>query len=423
MHKPIQHGASLLAACLVLGVISSAASAGISVSPLKQEVTVKPGEAVKFKISVSNNKRREADTAQAIRLEVMDVTVSQGGALAFTERGRQKHSAGNWIALGATDITLEPGQSQGVECTVTAPYTASGEYYAAIMVTIKDSRGKTDKGVSVSYRIAAGVFVTVSGRSYPREAKIARCEVLWPRAAAPATQPTSGPTSRPSETPPVKVAVLLQNTGQARFDATGKISIADAQSRTVFTVPLTSKRPCVFGGDSRLFEAPLDRPLPVGQYTLKVEMDYQSGWTKAYHRLPMEITPDKAELLRAAHKEEQGPKNAPIQVAPEKLILSLPAGAFRSLKLTIENKGEETVRCAAGLTTEGNHPGDVSWITLGLKEFELAKASQKTLGIVIRVPSGAAAGLYTSVVVIHVDNGGTNTRITVPLELAVKTEK
>jgi hypothetical protein len=422
MRRSVQHGASLLAACLVVGVMGSFASAGISVSPLKQEVTVRPGETVKFKITVSNNRRAESDPARTVRLEVMDVTVSQDGALSFHGPGSQRNSASNWVSLGAKALAVEPGQSRIVECSLTAPYSASGEYYSAIMVTL-DDKGRAEKGVSVTYRIASGVFVTVAGRSFPREAKIARCEVLWPRAAAPTTQPTPGPSSRPSETPGAKVVVLLRNTGQARFDATGRISIVDARSRTVLTMPLTSQRPCVFGGDSRLFEAPVDRPLAVGQYTVKVDMDYQSGWAKAYHRLPLEITPQKADLLRAAHKEGQGAKDAPIQVAPEKISLSVPAGSFRSLKLTIKNKGEETIRCTAGLTSEGTRPGDVSWIALGLEEFELVKTSQKTLEIVTQVPSGTAPGLYTSVVVIRADNGGTNTQITVPLELAVKAEK
>jgi hypothetical protein len=421
MHKSVQHGASLLAACLVMGVMGSFASAGISVSPLKQDLTVRPGETVKFKITVSNSRRAESDTARAVRLEVMDVTVSQDGALSFQGPGSQKNSASNWVSLGAKALTVEPGQSRIVECSLTAPYSASGEYYSAIMVTLEDKR-KTDKGVSVTYRIASGVFVTVTGRSFPREAKITRCEVTWPQPTVqtPSTQPESQPAGPES----AKVSVVLQNTGQARFDATGRISIADSHSRTVFTAPLTSKRPCVFGGDSRLFEAPLDRPLAVGQYVVGVEMDYQSGWAKTHHRLPLEITPEKADLLKAAQKAAQQAGDLPVQVTPEKLAVTMPAGAFRSLKLALKNNSEDALRCTATLVFEGDRPVSASWVSVAPEEFELPKSGQKTLELVIRLPVGAAMGQHTCTILIEADQGGADSvHFRVPVELDVKAEK
>lgn len=428
MHKPIQRGASLpapmrlgLAACLVMGVTGSLAWAGISVSPLKQELTVRPGKTVKFKIAVSNNRRKEWDRAQTVRFEVADVSVSEGGVLSFQEPGSQGNSASKWISLGAGELTLEPGQSRAVECTIKAPYSASGECYSAIMVTLEDT-GKRDKGVSVTYRIASGVFVTVSGRSFPRKAKITRCEVTWPQPMAPAS--STQPAPQPAGPEPLKVSLVLQNTGQARFNATGKISIFDAHSRRVFTAPLTSKRPCVFGGDSRLFEASLDRPLAAGQYMVRVKMDYQSGWAKAYYRLPLEVTPEKIKLLSAAQKTARQAKEPPMQITPEKLSVTLPPGAFRSLKLALKNNSEDAVRCTARLRFEGDRPVDRSWVTVAPEEFELPKSGRKTLQLVIRVPVGAEAGQHTGTVFIETGQGASgHMDIRVPLELHVTEEK
>jgi len=421
MHKSVQRGAPLLAACLVVGVMGSFASAGISVSPLKQEITGKPGETVKFKITVSNNRRAESDTARAVRLEVMDVTVSEDGALSFQGPGSQRNSASNWVSLGAKALTVEPGQSRIVECSLTAPYAAPGEYYSAILVTLED-KGKTDKGVSVTYRIASGLFVTVTGRSFPREAKITRCEVTWPQPTV--RTPSAQPASPPAGPEPAKISIVLQNTGQARFDATGRISIADSHSRTVFTAPLTGNRPCVFGGDSRLFEAPLDRPLAVGQYVVRVDMDYQSGWAKAHHQLPLEITPEKAELLKAAQQAARQVKDLPVQVTPEKLAVAMTAGAFRSLKLALKNNSEDALRCTATRVFEGDRPVGGSWVTIAPEEFELSKSGQKTLELVIRVPVGAALGQHTCTVLIEADPGGADSvHFRVPVELDVKAEK
>jgi hypothetical protein len=266
------------------------------------------------------------------------------------------------------------------------------------------------------------VFVTVTGRSFPREAKITRCEVTWPQPTVqtPSTQPASQPAGPES----ARVSIVLQNTGQARFDATGKISIADSHSRTVFTAPLTSKRPCVFGGDSRLFEAPLDRPLAVGQYVVRVEMDYQSGWAKAHHRLPLEITPEKAELLNVAKKTARQAGDLPVQVTPEKLSVATPAGAFRSLKLALKNNGEHALRCTAKLVFESDRPVDVSWVSVAPEEFQLSRSGQKTLELIIRLPVRAALGQHTCAVLIEAGQGDTDSmRIRVPVELDVKAEK
>ena len=303
------------------------ARAGIAVAPLKQEVGLRPGETGKVTVTITNNRRNELDLTQSAGVMVMDVQVSENGALDFKEPGTAKDSAGKWVSIDQTSVTLDAGKSQIVECTVAVPVsTAPGEYYAALMITLAN-KGKTDKGLKIEYRIASGIFVNVLGQNYPKQGRVTRAELVWPETAStqPTTQPEpdTQPATRPAVTFP-KLEVLMENTGKARFDGSGHVSIVDEHARTVFTAKLASARPCIFAGDSRIFETPLTKALPAGKYRVKVEMDYQSSWAKARYEIPVEILPASAELMA---KLQLGGDGAPVvEVGPEKLTGSIPPG-------------------------------------------------------------------------------------------------
>ena len=105
---------------MVLGVQST--EAGIVVSPLKQEVDVKPGRTAEFHISIANSARNEWDQpAETVHLEVMDFSVSEGGGLTFQPAGTVKNSASKWITLDKSDLRLAPGQGEKVTCKLRAP--------------------------------------------------------------------------------------------------------------------------------------------------------------------------------------------------------------------------------------------------------------------------------------------------------------
>jgi len=166
-------------AAVATAVAAEAAPAGIAVSPLKQEVTVKPGRTATFYVSLSNRARNPQATPLSAHLEVMDFAVNEAGAVVFKPPGTLKNSASNWITLTKADVTLEPDRGEEIECTINAPYSAAGEYYSAIVVTM-GRKSRTASGVHVDFRIASGVFVTVPGRTFPKRARVASCEVVWP---------------------------------------------------------------------------------------------------------------------------------------------------------------------------------------------------------------------------------------------------
>ncbi len=416
--------AGVLALGMVMGLIIRTAAGGVAVSPLKQEVSVKPGEEILVPLTLSYNNRTPTDQPQKVTLALVDVMATEDGALAFKDPGTLPNSASKWAALERNSMMLEPGASEKAECRIAVPESAApGEYYVAVMVTLA-TPGTTDTGVSVQYRIASGIFVTVPGRTLAKEARIARCELVWPQARDVATRPAEPGADAEAPSPaalfPV-VKVLLENTGKARFDASGKLTVLDANARIVLVAPLASKRPCVFGGDRRLFDAVLTKALAPGKYTLRVEMDYESTWAKARQDLHVEILPEQAALLGQI-SQRQHARTALVEATPESLSSAVPAGATRSLAITVKNVSDGDVTCTAGVAAGGSAGAG---ITVRPEQFTLAKGGKKTVEVRVEPAAGAAATdrLWALVNVEAAQDGGGHTVLSIPVDIQQKMER
>ena len=407
----------LVAAVLIMGPGALKASAGIAAAPLKQEINLKPGEEGKVTLLLSYVSRTQGDAGQGVRIALQDVQALEDGSLVFKDAGTLPTSASKWISLAQSDVMLEPGQSKALECTIKVPLSAApGEYYTAAMVTLAQ-KGVNDKGVAVQYRIASGIFVTVLGRTFPKEAKIAECKIVWPESAA--SRPAAGETAEASKEPQMPfVRLVLKNAGQARFDAKGKITLYDERSRWVLTAPFDSKRPMVFAGDTRLFTAPINKALAPGKYTLRVEMDYESAWAKARQELPLDILPAQADLL-ATIKRNGRDRAVLIESGTPSLAATLSAGASRTLAIALKDIGEAQVSCRALATA--TTAGAETWLNITPDSFTIAKGSKKSLIVYVDVPAGAAPGKYSSTVTVDATiEGATSSQISIPVEIEVK---
>ena len=292
------------------------------------------------------------------------------------------------------------------------------------MVTL-GTKGTLRRGVTVAYRTASGVFVTVPGRTFPKQAKIVSCKVVWPE--PPATQPTAAADPQAEQDQPVKVTAVLKNTGRARFEASGKLRITNAKGRIVYRTPMTTKRARVLPGDLRLFEAALDRALPPGKYTVKVEIDHKSKWSKARKRFGLTISAEQSALLATTIGNTKAAgaaktSESTIDVAPERLAAKIPPGGFRALKVKVTYTGRDPVPCTAVVAGDHDTPIPASWLTLRPDEFTL-RHSTRTLSLIVRVPS-SAGGLYRGTLIVDIlGTDGTKLSKKIPIELTIGDEK
>lgn len=406
--------------CIVLSLVLSASAgpalAGIVVSPLKQEITVKPGQTETFNIGLVYTARRDTDRPQKIHLEVMDFTVSEDGALVFLDRGKgpAQTSASRWITLAKTDLTLAPGKGERVEGTVTAPMSAGGEYYACVMVSLGGAR-PTASGVGINYRIATGLFVTVAGRTLTRRAQVVRTELTWPTTQPASTRPDAARDALP------RIVSLLHNAGQGRFEATGRVRISEPAGRVLCDWPLMTRRALVQAGDTRRFECPISWPLPPGNYDVRVEYDYQSKWARATEKSLLTVTPEQSHELRrrvTRSLAERGPGSIrAVQAATPRLSAVVPAGGLRALKVDLKNTSDLPIDCFLSLVAPLEGSSAVGMIDLTPDRFTMDPKTVKTISLAAQMPQDVAGGCQATLVVESTGSDVVRDRLELPVEL------
>ena len=371
------HHARSTASGFVIGALMAltgvTASAGIAVSPLKQEVTVKPGGTETFYITVGNHIRHGKGRSRAVRLEVMDFSACRKGGLSFDKPGTGKHAAGRWIKLSQSRFVVAPGKGKKIACEISVPWTARGEYYSAIMVT-PDASERVSKGVKIQHRIASGVFVTVPGRTYPKKARVIECSVAAPSAVA--------------EKPALTVTATIANEGRVLFVAKGEVRIRDKAKRRLWAkFPLKTRRERVLPGDLRDFWGSPSQPLPAGEYVAEVVFDYGSKWKKARAKAPFSVSPAQAKAWQEKAKPDEG---TAIVVKPARIEQALAAGGFRRFTLRASNTKPFPVDITVQVVNPEEPGGGLGkWIVVNPVSFGLTGNGNRTIVFNLLVPKHA----------------------------------
>ena len=357
---------------LLVVLMEVTASAGPVVSPLKQEVTVNRGQTKTFYITVANRARSPQARSRTVRLEVMDFSASREGGLSFHKPGRGKYAAGKWIKLSESRVILHPDKGKKIACEISVPWTARGEYYSAIMVTL-DAPEKTSKALNVKHRIASGIFVTVPGRLYPKQAKVVACGVEDTVEAGESV---------------LTVKATIANEGKVRFVAEGEAKIRDKAGRLRDAFPLKSRRPRVLPEDERDFCGSPSRPLPAGEYVAEVCLDYGSKWRKARKTVSFFVSPGQAQVWEENHKnQDAGPA---VVVVPADMEETVPAGAFRTLTLKVSNTQPFPIDVTTRVV-DSEEPGNAigKWIIVKPLSFSLGGNQNRAMVCSLAVPGHA----------------------------------
>src|ERR1035441_10129319 len=90
---------ALIVGAASLTFLTSTASAGVAMSPLKQEVSLKPGDQTKLVVTIANNSRSENTPTETVHVEIADVEVQENGTLLLRSPGTKANSASKWISL------------------------------------------------------------------------------------------------------------------------------------------------------------------------------------------------------------------------------------------------------------------------------------------------------------------------------------
>ncbi len=390
---------------IVLLTLTVDAIAGMAVSPLKQWVEVKPGTEAFFSVTVTNANRGSETGPCTVYADVVDFTVSGEGQLSFGKEYKHSRSAVPWISLNAGEFVLEPGESKELKGKVSAPINADGDYWAAIMLTLGNSKNQKTN-VHVILRTASGVFVRAARRNYVEQASIADVNVSLPRFAPEKFPEESSPdqTSQEQEGKSdrvLKINALLKNDGLVAIEPNGKAFLYAANSRRIGYIPLYASRRQILPGHIRWFTGVMPQPLAPGQYSVRVFFDSGSKYGRTKTK-DLEFSISR-ELATQWAQNFTGDNRQTLELNPQKINLELNPGRFTTSKLLVANTGSGTISVRCRLQNDRLQEG---WMKLDCSEFTLAPNARRSIVCAVRIPTDAKLQDYNATIQLEIEHSG-----------------
>lgn len=400
---------------LLLMVAGDALEAGVAVSPLKQQIVVKPGRDAEFAISVAHVRRRSDAQPIVVKVEVVDFSVSLGGGLSFEAGLNHARSAAQWVTLDAHELVLEPGKGRKIRGRILAPFAADGDYWAAILVTIRGP--KRQKGVNIVLRTASAIFVRVARRNYVGRFSIEDMRVAIPQFEAEGAPPSEAHQQSlraMEDARALKVSTDVANKGIVGFIASGTAFIYDDGARRVATIPLHAHRRRILPGHTRRFVGLLPAPLPTGNYIMRVifSTDSKCG-RKALKETTFMVGDELAQ--RWQEYRSGGPLtegHTAVKVVPGVLECSVAPGRFTTAAFSVINQGAGTMRIAHELAADTLPRG---WLQVGPDGLTLARHMRRSIVCRISVPQNAKPGSYTGELLIRAEGASLGSQPSVEL--------
>lgn len=145
----------------------------LRVTPVKTELSVRPGETVDQVIIVQNQGLR----AFHLTVSVSDYLTTSDGSFVYSRGSEPTYSCAQWIHLGDTSMTLAPGAVVRYPVRLAVPRNAEpGGKNAAVIFAM--STGPPDQSdVGINGRIASQMLVTVGGNELREEGVVGELSI------------------------------------------------------------------------------------------------------------------------------------------------------------------------------------------------------------------------------------------------------
>ena len=392
-------------------VLPADAIAGMAVSPLQQWVVVKPGKQASFSVTITNTNRSPETRPCIVNVSVVDFTVSPQGGLSFGKDVKHNRSAVSWISFDAGEFVLEPGESKEIKARVSAPSNADGDYWAAIMVELGNSKNQ-EKGLQIKLRTASGVFIHVARRNYIERGSVTDANVVIPE-FGPQQSPTEESaleqiSQEVQKEQTLKINAELKNDGLVAFIANGKAFLYSGNWCRIGSIPLYTNRRRIFPGHTRCFTGVMSQPLSARHYKVRVFFDVSSEHGNSVTKYKRKITKDMElsvsdELARQWAENFTEDSIQMLEIEPEELELELTPGRFTATRFLVANRGLNTVSIRCWLEEDELPEG---WLKLKSVEFALAPNTRRNTICSIRVPTNAQPGEYKGTIHVEAERSG-----------------
>ena len=389
---------------LFLFIMTSDTFAGMAVSPLQQWVEVKPGKEAFFSVTVTNTNRGPETRPCTVYVSAVDFMASPEGTLSFGREFKHERSAVDWINFDAGEFVLEPGESRKIETKVSAPASADGDYWAAIMFRLGNPKSR-ENGIQVVLRTASGVFVHVARRNYIARANIINTDVSLP---APVTDKDAAAelgwgqgSGEIEKEQAFKITAELKNDGLIAFLAKGTAFLYTGNWRRVASIALHTNRRRIFPGHSRYFTGVMSQPIPAGEYKLRVFFEPDAKYSRKITKdMDVSVSNESARLWAESFK---GDDIQTLEIGQKELNLVLTPGRFTAAQMLVANKGLNTVSISCRVEHNELPEG---WVELKSDNFTLAGNSRRNLVCSVRIPTDAQQGEYNGIIHLEAERSG-----------------
>lgn len=313
-----------------------------------------------------------------LRAYVNDVVPMVNGGFAVAEEDVAPTGTASWIDFPAETYAFAPGDGIERPFTVTIPEdTAAGQYIAGLVLqTLEPLEVEGSAMFQQIIRKSIAVFITVPGPESP--AFVLGEPVLEP----------SGVTQL--------LVIPIENTGNVLVRPTGEAVLTDANGAVVMTAPVTMGS--VYAGIETTLAIPLQADIPVGDYTLDLQLqdpETSVGAELLGHQLAITEVDDSPEIWAM---------DATVALAPD-----LTAPVYADIETVITNNGPVTnVEVELDVIRDGEL----------VETFSLAPSLSVATGTTPYVqryvpPTGFEAGTWTFVLRLNVVDGSTGSVTTV----------
>jgi hypothetical protein len=254
---------------------SGSGASGLSISPLRQNITLKPGQATSIPITLKNITGEPIVAKAGVRNFQSDGVTGNPKIITNTNYNDPASIKNFLVGLGNVDLAVN--QQETIQLPVQAPANAApGAYYGlityqAVPDTSKTSAAKGDN-VALSAAVSQLVFITVPG-NVSQSLQINAIHIY---------KDTNGATAGGIlfTKPPKTVGVQIHNFGNAFASPYGTVVVKKG-SKQVYTYQLNNgiTRGLLLPNSSRVFINAVKKITTPGHYTVQVNATYGKGST------------------------------------------------------------------------------------------------------------------------------------------------
>lgn len=263
----------VLSASPVAGAAGPGAS-GLSISPLRQDLTLKPGQANKIDITLKNITGGPIIAKVNVQdFQSDDVT---GNPKIITNPNDNSPASIRNFLIGLGNVPLATGEQTSFSIPVQAPANAApGAYYGLVeyqAVPVSTTNPNGNNVVALSAAVSQLVFITVPG-NVTQSLQINKIHIYHDKAG---TNEGLFFTSVPKA-----AGVELHNFGNAFATPFGTVTLQNSEGKTIYSYELNGgiTQGQMLPNSTRIFTNPLKNITRPGRYTLVADVSYGKGST------------------------------------------------------------------------------------------------------------------------------------------------